>query len=45
MILDLDRFLESARPVWRDLEQAIEAAEQDPDPESTVAETERFFRL
>jgi uncharacterized membrane protein SpoIIM required for sporulation len=45
VILDLQRFLETARPVWRELEQALEHLENDPDPQWDLAQTESFYRL
>ena len=45
MILDLQRFLESARPVWKELEEALDHLENDPDPQWDLARTEGFYRL
>lgn len=45
MILDMQRFLESARPVWRKLEEALDHLENDPDPQWDLARTEGFYRL
>lgn len=45
MILDIQRFLEGARPVWRELEQALDHLENDPDPQWDLARTEQFYRL
>lgn len=45
MILDLDRYVAAARPVWQELEKALEHLEQDPDPDWTVEQTEQFYRL
>jgi uncharacterized membrane protein SpoIIM required for sporulation len=45
VILDMHRFLESAKPVWRELEQALDHLENDPDPQWDLARTEAFYRL
>lgn len=45
MILDLHRFLEASRPVWQELERALEHLENDPDPQWDLARTEEFYRL
>jgi len=45
VILDMHRFLESSRPVWRDLEKRLEHLENDPDPQWSLVETEQFYRL
>lgn len=45
MILDMQRFLVTARPVWQELEKALEHLENDPDPQWDLARTESFYRL
>ena len=45
MILDMHRFLESARPVWKELERGLDHLENDPDPQWDLARTEAFYRL
>ena len=45
MILDMQRFLATSRPVWRELELALEHLENDPDPDWGLARTEEFYRL
>ena len=45
MILDMQRYLESARPVWQELEKALDDLENDPDPQWDLARTEAFYRL
>ncbi|HEU0120207.1 MAG TPA: stage II sporulation protein M [Bryobacteraceae bacterium] len=45
MILDLQRFLDTARPVWKALEAALVQLENDPDPQWDLARTESFYRL
>ncbi len=45
MILDLQRFLETARPVWTALEKDLDYLENDPDPAWDLARTEQFYRL
>ncbi|MCC6537822.1 MAG: stage II sporulation protein M [Bryobacterales bacterium] len=45
MILDMQRFLVTARPVWQELEKALEHLENDPDPQWDLARTENFYRL
>jgi len=39
------RFLESAKPVWQELEKALDHLENDPDPDWDLAKTEKFYRL
>ncbi|MFN0105268.1 MAG: stage II sporulation protein M [Bryobacteraceae bacterium] len=41
----MHRFLEGARPVWRELERALDDLENDPDPQWDLARTEAFYRL
>lgn len=45
MILDMQRFLVTARPVWQELEKALDHLENDPDPQWDLARTEAFYRL
>lgn len=45
MILDIQRFLDTARPVWKELEEALSHLENDPDPQWDLAKTESFYRL
>lgn len=45
MILDMQRFLESARPIWKELELGLTHLEHDPDPQWDLARTEAFYRL
>ncbi len=45
MILDVQRFLDGARPVWRELEKLLDHLETDPDPQWDLARAENFYRL
>lgn len=45
MILDIERYLAAGRPVWRELEKALDHLENDPDPQWDLARTEEFYRL
>lgn len=45
MILDLPRFLATARPVWDELEKLLDDLENNPDLGWDLAQTERFYRL
>jgi uncharacterized membrane protein SpoIIM required for sporulation len=41
----MQRFLAAARPVWAELERALDHLENDPDPQWDLPRTEAFYRL
>ena len=45
MILDLERFLATERPYWRELEEHLAALERSPDEAPPLAQAERFHYL
>lgn len=45
MILDLPRFVATARPLWTELDQMLTQLERSPDLDLTLAETERLHYL
>ncbi|MBI2685151.1 MAG: stage II sporulation protein M [Acidobacteria bacterium] len=45
MILDIQRFLQSAKPIWKELGELLDYLEQDPDPQWDLNQTEKFYRL
>ena len=45
MIIDLERFISTERPVWNQLEQMLRRLEDEPEIHMNVAEAQQFYEL